>query len=447
MENMMVKSRNEFARLESRILGAISILLVASQLSANGADWHQFLGLNRDAVSLETGLAREWPAGGPRQLWTVKLGPGFGGAAIQGGEVFVLDRVSDEGDLLRCFALPTGKERWRFEYLMPGRLPHHGSRSVPTVDEKNVYTIGPFGQVHCVDRETHEPVWSLDIAVEYGALPPLFGFAQSPLLLGNLVIVAVMSEEVGLAALDAKTGREIWRTVGVGESFSTPALLRLNRKEQIVFLSSVRRGGLLSSFDPVNGKLLWQSRNYDIRLPIPAPIQIGEGRLFLTGGYEAGSVLLDVGRDPKRMKFPELFRLERGSQIHLPFLIDEHLFFIGNENEILEIESRHVEGGLMCVDLNGSVKWKTGASPNFGRGGMIFADGLLIIQDGQNGILRLVQPDPSGYRQLAEADVFGVGEEDDSKMWAPMALSDGKLVLRSQTELKCLDLRDGERVE
>ena len=441
MRYSVIRRRFESGSLKVRIVGAIGILLSVSPLSTRGADWPQFLGPNRNAVSSETGLARQWPVDGPRQLWAVELGPGFGGAAIEGNEVFVLDRESDEGDLLRCFDLSTGKELWRFEYLIPGRLPYHGSRTVPTVVGKFVYTIGPFGQVHCIDRESHSPVWSLDTAAEYNVLPPRFGFAQSPLLLGSMVIVAVMGEDVGLVALDAETGKEVWRTIGVGESFSTPTLIEIRDKQQILFLSVVNREGLLSSFDPITGRLLWQSSNYNNRLPIPGPTQIDRGKLFLTGGYEAGSVLLDVRKEPKKLRFPEAFRLERGSQIHRPFLIDNHLYFIGNENAILKVRSRHVEGGLMCVDLNGKVKWKTGASPNFGRGGMIFADGLLVIQDGRNGILRLVQPDPAGYRQLAEADIFNAREEDDLKMWAPMALSGGKLVLRSQGEMKCLDLR------
>ena len=148
--------------------------------------------------------------------------------------------------------------------------------------------------------------------------------------------------------------------------------------------------------------------------------------------------------------------MEQGTQIHPPFVLDGHIYFLANENGNHKGEKRKT-GGLMCMDFDGNIKWHTGDQPFMGRGNMIMVDGKLIIQDGEVGYLRVVDPNPSGYKQIAFADVFGKKEEiedhlakqkdkkvkkmPDFKYWSPMALSNGRLIVRGQQTVKCLDLR------
>ena len=173
---------------------------------------------------------------------------------------------------------------------------------------------------------------------------------------------------------------------------------------------------------------------------------INKNSIFLTGGSDCGSVLFDVVRKKRSHNFRENSRIALGSQIHLPIFFEDHIYFLANETRN-QRRDRYTEGGLTCLNLDGSVVWRTGNPSNFGRGNMILADGALIILDGINGTLPLVQPRPAGYRQIAEAPVFEVakpeapGKVEDQKMWAPMALSEGRLLLRSQNILKCIDLR------
>ena len=148
--------------------------------SAN-ADWPQFQGPNRDGVASDTvKLANTWPTNGPTVLWqNEKLGTGYGGAAIESGKVYLLDRVNDRQDVLRCLALTTGTEEWSYAYDAPegvqnvpakGKFKgsYNGSRNVPAVDAQNIYTLGPFGDLTCVDKNTHKPVWSVNIITTYG---------------------------------------------------------------------------------------------------------------------------------------------------------------------------------------------------------------------------------------------------------------------------------------
>ncbi len=404
-------------------------------------DWPQFQGLRRDATSGETGLRRSFPEDGPPVLWTLEVAEGYGGAAIRGQEVFLLDRDGDDGDVLRCVDLGTGEELWSTGYAARGRLDFPGSRGVPCVTEDRVYTIGGFGHVTCIDRETKEAVWQVAIGERYRTAPPHWGWAQSPLLFEDLVIVAVLSGEVGLAAFGVDDGEEVWRTTALGTSHSTPALVELLDTPQVVFVSTVagEHGGV-SSFDPRTGELLWRTGSYANPIPVPPPIAIDDARLFVTGGYKAGSCMLELAKGEDGFTVRELFEIRRGSQVHLPILVGEHLYFLANENEN-DSRRKRVEGGLACIDLAGSEKWRTGDAPYLGRGGMIAADGMLIIQDGYVGTLYLVEPDPEGFRVLARWDTFGQREYQDERMWAPLALSGGLLLVRSQHEMKCLDLR------
>jgi len=422
-------------RWRSGAIIAISLLIFSGGLRAG--DWPGFQGPSRDGTSKETGLRRSFPDAGPEVLWTVELGPGFGGAAVAGGEVFLFDRILSEQDVLRCLDLKTGQELWRYAYEAPGRLNYAGSRGVPAVTEDRIYNIGGFGQVCCVDRETHQLVWSVDLREEYDTDPPRWGYAQSPLVFEDLLLVTPLGDDHGVVALDRETGEEVWRSRGLGTSHSTPALLQLNGVLQLLMVTA----GRTTSFDPRTGRELWNTRALECSIPIPAPVRIDDERVFLTGGYGAGSALIDMQGSGDELKPYTAWKIARGSQVHPPLLIGKHLYLMANENDNHSPRKRS-EGGLLCLDLEGQEQWRTGDSPYFGRGSMIYADGMLIIQDGFNGVLRLVEPSPEGFRPLAEANLFGITDTKDHELWGPLALSEGRLLMRGKEQLKCVDLSE-----
>lgn len=417
----------------SACLWALSILLAGP---ASAGDWPQFQGPQRDGTSVETGLLRSWPEGGPQVLWTVELGPGFGGAAVVGGEVFLYDRVSGDEDVLRCLDLDSGKELWRYADPIPGRLSYDGSRCVPTVVGNHVYTIGGFGQVWCIDRQEQDLLWSVELADEYDTDPPRWGWAQSPLILDDLLFVSPLSDDVGVVALDRETGEGVWRTEGLGTSHSTPTLLELNGITQLLMITV----GQTTSFDPKTGKELWSTDALDCRIPITIPTRIDDERVFLTAGYGAGSAMVRVRKNGKSFRAQTLWESRRGSQVHPPMRAGDHLYLLANENDN-HAPRRREQGGLLCVDLDGEEQWRTGADPFFGRGNMIMADGMLIVQDGFNGALHLIEPSPDGFQPIAEANLFGIEDTKDHQLWGPMALSNGRLLMRGVEELKCVDLR------
>ena len=394
--------------------------------SVSGADWPQFLGPTRDGVAKETKLPRTWPEGGPEVLWTFELSRGFAGPAIQDGMVYVLDRVKDAQDVLRCLDLGSGQEQWSFAYDAPGKLDHNGSRTTPAVDDKHVFVIGPFGHFHCLDKATHEVVWKKHLLNDFGGKRPNWGVAQSPLLHKKAVIVAPLGRKAGVIAYERATGKELWRSRAVGAmAYVSPMITTIDGVEQVLIITTRRVVGL----DAADGKLLWSYSGWRCNIPIPAPTAIGDGRLFITGGYNAGSVMIKVARTGGKFAAAELFKIKlMGSQLHNALLHDKHLYVNCNTN--------NKRDGLVCFDLDGEVKWQTKKAPNFERGNLILVDGLIYIMDGSTGVLRIVRPDPEKYTELARVRVLG-----GAKIWAPMAVSGGKLVLRDQRRMKCLKLK------
>lgn len=426
--------------------------------TASAADWPNFQGPNRDGTSSETGLNLEgWGEDGLPQLWDIELNEGWGGAAVSGDEVFLVDRDLGETDKLICLSLEDGNEKWHFEFDYAGKLSFHGSRGVPLIEDDAVYFIGGFGQVFRINRETHEPDWMISIQDEYKAEPPKWGWAQSAVVSGDILIVPAMSEDVGLIGLDKKTGEEKWRTEGFGDSHSNPTILNLHGVEQAVFVATMRDGdagtGTTISVKPDTGEVLWKTDLYFNKIPIPFPTKVTEELVFLTGGYGNGSCMIRVTDD---WKVEKVFDMTQGTQVHPPFVIGEHIYFLANENDNHKGEARET-GGLTCITFDGEILWNTGDDPFMGRGNMIYVDGHLLIQDGEVGYLRSVVPSPEGYNQVAMADVFGKKEEVDEqlakqenrdvkkipdfKFWSPMALSNGKLIVRGQDRMICLDLR------
>jgi outer membrane protein assembly factor BamB len=414
---------------------ALTSLMMAS---AAAADWPQFQGPNRDGSSPEKGLARTWPAEGPKVLWSFPLGPGFAAPAIRDGEVYILDRVQDKQDVMRCLDFQTGKELWNYAYDAPGKISHNGSRTPPTVDEKYVYSVGMMGDLYCIDRKTHQPVWKKNLQTDFNPEKPGWGFAQAPSLYKDLVILAPQAPDAFVAAFKKDTGEVVWKSPSLGLiGYTTPVVTKLGGVDQVVMIGACAKGGAkpgkVAGLSLENGTILWTYDGFQCYIPIPYPATLPDDRLFMTGGYDAGSAMIQVKQEGGKFVVKEIFKTSAcGSQVHQPLFFGDHLYVNSNSNER--------EDGMLCLALDGQVKWKTRdswSSTTFERGGLLLADSMILTLDGKKGVLYLVDPSPDGFKELAHAQVFS-GKE----IWAPMALSEGKLLLRNQEEMKCLDLKN-----
>jgi outer membrane protein assembly factor BamB len=409
---------------------SIFILFAFNQVSAS--DWPQYLGPDRNGVSAEKGLLRSWPAEGPKVLWTVPLGEGFGGAAISKGKVYVYDRLEDRTNILRCLDINTGKEEWQFTNEAPGSVSNDGTRSVPTIDGNRIYICDLFGNFHCLDINAHKPLWNKNIWTDFGGAEfPTWAIAQNPLVYQNMVIIASQTKETGLVAYDKENGNIIWKTGKLpGEAcYVSPSIVKISGEDHLTMITASSRDGSVKGavlgYNPANGALLWSYKGWQCAIPVPNVTQISNNQIFITAGYNAGSVLLQIDKKGDSYTTNEVMTTKEFiSHVHPAILYKGHLYSHCSDNS--------TKDGLCCMDLSGNINWKTKRKPDFDKGGYILADDMIISSDGEK-MLYLIEPTPDEFRVLAQAELL-----DTKQSWAPLALSDGKLIIRDQKQMKCV---------
>jgi len=398
-------------------------------VEVQAADWPQFLGPDRNAIAPESPkLPRSWPAGGPRVLWKIPVGPGYGGAAVFGDSALILDRENNAQDVLRRIRLADGQEVWRRTDEAPGTLPHNGTRSTPATDGKTVYSIGPFGHICAASFVDGTVLWQAKLLEDWGAKLPQWGVSQNPLLYGDSLIVAPWGTKAAVVAYDKATGAVKWTTSnpgGVQLDYSSPMPLTVAGAPMLAVSG---KGAYTIGVDPATGSQLWKYDGYSVKISIPSPLHVGAGRIVLTGGYGAGGAMFKVSKDGDGFSTSEVWKSTKGimsSKIPQPILYEGFLY--GNSSDD--------NGGLRCIALDGQVKWETGNRPGFGMGNLILVDGLIFLLNGDDGTLVMAEANPNEYKELGRAS-FLSGPE----VWGPLAYSNGKLILRDQKTLACLDL-------
>jgi outer membrane protein assembly factor BamB len=401
-------------------------------------DWPQYLGPGRNGVSAQKGILRSWPENGPEVLWTITpSGRGFGGPVVKDGKVYLLDRDDQVGDNLRCLDLSNGKELWNFAYDAPGSVMFPGSRSIPIVDGNYIFTCGPYGDLYCIDINTRKPVWNKNVWKDFGGDEiPRWAITQNPLIYGDLLILASQAPQVGVVAYEKGTGNVKWTTPSLGPvGYVSPSIVKIGGQEHVVMITAQegRRGeagsgGKVVGINPLTGKILWDYTNWQCRIPVPSAVDAGEGRMLITGGYEAGSAMIKVEKKADgSFGVTELYKnVEFGAHTLPPILYDGYFYAHYSTNERKD--------GMVCMSIDGQIKWTTGRSPSFDKGSMILADGLLLSTDGR-GMLYLIEPDPTAFKPLATTELL-----EGNQNWAPLALADGKLLIRDQNQLKCVNV-------
>jgi outer membrane protein assembly factor BamB len=446
---------------------------------ANGIyaqDWPQYLGPERNSTSPQENLLRTWPESGPEVLWSVDLGIGYGGPVVKDGKVYLLDREDQEGDKMRSFDLKTGEELWRFEYDAAGDVMFPGSRSVPATDGNYVYSTGPFGDLYCFDINTHKPVWNKNIWTDFGGDPgndpvsesegrggfggrgnfPIWAITQCPLVYGDLLIVVSQAPEAGAVAYNKDSGEIVWKTPNLGnESYTSPSIVKIDGEDHLtVVISSTnpigRRElpqtlGKVVGIEPLTGKILWDYNEWNCHISVPSAIDAGGNKVLVVGGYELGATMIKVNKqEDGSYQATEVFTTEEfGDQTKPPLFIDGYFY--------AQFGTNRKRDGLVCMNMDGDIMWKTKRDPDFNKGSMIYADGLILATDGTKK-LYLIEPDPTGFKPIASAELLGEPKTQaegiaarvggNTQNWAPIALADGKLLIRDQNRMLCVKVED-----
>jgi len=417
------------------------LLIVLLQSCTQPANWEQYLGPDRNATISGSEILREWPENGPKELWSFPLGEGYGGAAIFGEEVFILDRIKGESDIMRCIDLNTGEELWNYSYEAKGEIPFPGSRTVPTIDKKLIWSVGPHGDFYCFDKESQQPLWNHNLLEEFDRELSTWGVSTSPLIYRDLVIVAPQGKKAGVVAYHKISGELAWKSRPLrGHPFHvSPILANFGGVDQIIMISPYDRRDSsktheVVSFDAQSGEELWIYKGLKSFATITPALVIDDQKLFLTdcsfdGGYDPVSIMIEITKPGEDFEIKELFLTkEAGSKMHPAVLFENHLYLnsTGNPNQ------------MMCLSKKGEVVWEEGLAPGFEMGALILVNGMIINQNGKNGDIHLIEPSPDGYKELGKASFFN---SKKSQAWAPLAFSQGKLIIRDLEKMVCVDLQ------
>ncbi|MDZ7370932.1 MAG: PQQ-binding-like beta-propeller repeat protein, partial [candidate division KSB1 bacterium] len=347
------------------------------------------------------------------------------------------------------------KELWNFSYKAPGSVMFPGSRSVPAIDGKYIYSCGHNGDLYCIDITTHKAVWHKNIWTDFGGTQlPIWAITQCPLVYEDLVIVLAQAPEAGAVAFDKLTGKLHWKTPYLGnESYASPSVVKIDGKDHIVVVISStnpighrelpQTPGRVVGIEPKTGKVLWQYDKWRCHISVPSAVDVGDNKVLVVGGYELGATMLKIEKQADgSYAAKELFTIEEfGDQTKPPILYKGYFYAQYGTNTRRD--------GLTCMSMDGKIMWKTMRNPDFNKGSMILADGLIIATDGKKS-LYLIEPDPTGFKPIASAELLTVDEAGNDPMmrrfadqnWAPIALAEGKLLIRDQHRMLCVKIAE-----
>jgi outer membrane protein assembly factor BamB len=392
------------------------VTLTSSALAAPetpSGDWPQYRGLNRDGISLETGLVKTWPATGPKVVWRVPIGEGYSGIVAVGDKLFTMDgRGKDE--FVVALNATTGKELWRYRNDASfDNDQGSGPRSTPIVDGNMVYALGALGQLTALSANDGKKIWAHNLQNEFGSEIPQWGTSTTPLIEKDLLIVDVGgSAGNSIVAFHKKNGTVQWKVHTDKQGYSAPIAVTVNGTRQILVFT----GTSLVSVTP-QGKLLWKypwRTSWDAN--IAAPVFVPPDKVFISTSYDVGAALLQI----KPVGAQEIWKSRvMKNHFNSSVLYKNHIYGFDDAN-------------LKCIDaLTGAEKWK---QYGFGKGSLILADGLLIVL-GERGQLILAEATPTAFKQVANHQAL------QGKTWTMPSLSNGKLYLRNQKELVSFDLK------
>ena len=390
-------------------------------------DWSQFRGPNRDGISPEaTNVARDWKTTPPRQFWALDAGEGYAGAAVRYGRVYVLDYERDPKlSVLRCLSLADGQEIWRFAYPLTIKRNHGMTRTVPTLSGPYLVALDSKCNVFCLAATNGELKWTLSLVREFGATVPEWYAGQCPLVDGDRVILAPGGKDALLLAVDLATGKPLWQTPNPrGWNMTHSSIMPMEFAGRRLYVYCAR-GGFVG-VDAKDGKLLWETSDWKISIAtVPSPLPLPEGRIFLTGGYSAGSLMFQLVEENGKLAPKSVFKLTDkvfGATQHTPVFRDGHLY------------GPRADGRFVCLGLDGKVVWASGPAETFGLGSFLMA-GDVIFALNDAGKLRLIEASPARFNLLAEAQIL-----EGRESWGPMALAGGRLIARDLTRIVCLDV-------
>lgn len=364
-------------------------------------------GPSRDGHYPETGLLKQWPAGGPEILWTFEeLGQGHSSAIVDQGFVYTTGMSNDKGFLFK-FDL-NGKLVYKKAYGPEYNTSYYGSRGTPTILGDKIYLMSGLGKLYCLENSTGNILWFKDLVKDFGGTVIQWGINETPVADGKVIYITPGGKKNNLVALNRHSGDLIWSSPGKGEltAYCTPLLFEHNGRKMLATHSK----SYLMAFDATTGKMLW-SKNHPNEYSVhPNTPLYFDGGLFFLSGYGKGGGMLELSPDGNSFELKWRHK-NMDSRMGGAVLVDGYIYGSGDSRL------------WSCID------WQTGeekyTSQEIGNGVVIYADGMLYCYT-QRAELALVKPDPSGFKVVSKTKV-ALGSEQH---WAHPVIYDGVLYVR-----------------
>jgi len=429
----MNSARRRFLKLASllsaatvgRCFFANDLAFAADPLFDPKFAWPQFLGPQRNGKSPEKGLLDAWPKGGPTVIWRVPGGVGMSGVVIDNNKALTMIERGGKQVLL-CLSADKGEELWTRE-IAPAYKNQmgNGTRGTPAIAADRVFVFTGEGILAAVNFADGKLLWSKNVVDELKGKAAEYGMASSPLVVGDQVIVTIGSPKGSVAAFDVASGNVAWKTGNDPAGYSSPTVLTLHEKTQIV----AGLGNAVLGIEPKDGKIIWRHPfETDFNCNIATPIAY-ENQVFISAGENHGCALLKVsaadgpeGTEVWSSLGPKsVMRNEWQTSI----LLGDYLYGFDNVGGAGPVSH------LTCINAKtGERAWQ---EARFGKGNMIAAEGKLFIST-MRGELIIARASPKAYEEIGRATYISGTRQ------AP-ALSNGRLYMRDDKEIVCLDVR------
>ncbi len=421
---------------DSIVLSFVFLLLLQTAIvSAQNESWAVFHGPKGDNKSPDTELLKEWPESGPPLLWIADfIGYGYSGVSIADGRIFTSGNIERDGEtsaMVFCLDL-NGQLIWKSDNG-PGlsdRRRYPSTRATPTIDGDRVYDESALGQVTCYDVKTGRKIWSRNIIKDYGAEIPRWFLGESVIVDGDRLICTPGGPKASALALDKMTGKTVWEAASTGHlaGYATPYFFDFEGTR----ILAVQTDRTVEGLNPETGKTLfsfpWENfRTTNVTMPV-----YRNGHLFMTSGYDHGSKLYRLTKEPDgKIKVEEIWYEKRFDNHHGGvILVGDYVY------------------GTTHKGSWGSIHFDTGKIGylvrSIGSGSVHYADGLIYGLSEDDKMVILLKPEPEKYVEISR---FELPNEVEGKSWAHPVVCGGRLYLRHAQYLYCYDVRQPQATQ
>jgi outer membrane protein assembly factor BamB len=410
------------------VWAGVCVLLQAS--GAFSADWPQWRGPQRNGISRETGLLKEWPKEGPKLLWQAKeIGFGYSTPAVVGQRIYLLSNQGADNESVHALDARDGKPVWSTRIGKvgnPDQQPAYpGARSTPTVDGALLYALGSDGDLACLETSTGKVRWQKNVRAQFGGRPGVWAYSESPLIDGNAVICTPGGSEATLVALNKRTGDVIWKSAVPGgdeAAYASAIVVEAGGVKQ--YVQFLQKG--VVGVDARTGKFLWRYDRTAQGSPANIPTPVAHDGYVYTASSRGGGglVRLKVSQGAVEAE-PVYFATKLPTSIGGAVHVGGYLY--GTTG-----------AALLCAEFStGTVKWE---DRSVGPGALCYADGRLYVY-GENGNVALVEATPEAYRERGRFTPPDPPERGRSRSWAYPVVANGRLYIRDLSTLWCYDVR------